>query len=298
MKKLSILLTAICLIVVLALTVSAANILGSQTKLTEAGTYDWDAAETPLIIYRGNSWTNNGVVWSYFADPEKPGARVSLAAGMPNWQSLNVCQFPTQPAEYLMDMTNGFKVTVEDVEWDANSNTAVAITVGNDHAEGGAKRTNLTTAGAWTLVVRKDGTAALYNNVSGNWYGGTATYFDGAALTAGATSFTYSMEKVEGGYSFYLNDKLLKTFNADNAAEWPADLKDSVTALGFNFLGMNGTLSANDGTMPGAVTYSVVAIDDMVKPEVPPLGDNVGAIVALAVVAGGAILAFSKKKAH
>lgn len=301
MKKLSIFLTAICLIVVLALTVSATNILGSQTKLQDDGvSYDWNAEETPIIIFRMSGWNANSVNWAYFGDPEKPGSQIKLAAGMPMWQSLNLVQFPTLNVEYLMDMTDGFEVTIEDIEWDTESNTAIAITIGND--VGANNRTNLTCAGAMTLVVRKDGTAALYNNKSGNWYGEAATYVDKAAITAGATSFTYSMEKVEGGYSFYVNDTLLYTFNADNAAEWPEDLANSVDALGFNFLGMNGTLSANDGNIPGSVVYSVVAVDDMVKPEggedVPPLGDNVGAIVALAVVAGGAILAFSKKKAH
>jgi|GEM_PF-1871511 len=268
MKKLSTLLIALCLIVTLAVSASAANILGVQGD-KGGGVIDWVPGQNSHILYRTNSWTNNAVSVSYFG-LDKPGARVGMPAGCPVWQSVNVHNFDALGTEVKFDLTNGFKVSVEDIVWDANTNAAIAITIGND------TRTNLTTDGGLTLVVRKDGTVALYNNKSGNWYGETATHFDAAALVAGATSFTYSMEKIEGGYKFYVNDTLLATFDAGNAAAWPADLTDSLTELGFNFLGMNGTLAENTaGTMPGPLTYSVVAIDDMSDPEPDPTPESV-----------------------
>ncbi len=300
MKKLSTLLIALCLIVTLAVSVSAVNILGSQGQVDEEKV-DWIKGENSLILFRTNSWTNNAVGVSYFG-LDNPGAKVELPTSCPTWQSVNVHNFDALGTEVLFDLTNGFKVSVEDIEWDANSNAVITITIGHDHEknsetgallQGNNGRTNLTCIGGLTLVVRKDGTAALYNAVSGNWYGETATHFDDEAIDAGATSFTYSMEKIEGGYKFYVDDTLLATFDASNAADWPADLTNHLTELGFNFLGMN-----NDGTaVAGPLTYSVVSIDDNSVAPVPPEGDHIGAVVLLAAVAGGAALAFTKKKA-
>jgi len=306
MKKLSTLLIALCLIVTLAVSASAVNILASQTKLNEeTNTYDWQSGENALIIHRIGNY-NQWQGWGYFGDPEKPGAYVEYAAGMPTYLSMCFLDFDAMSTEKLLDLTNGFELTIEDIEWDANTNAAVAITIGNDHEKdpttgeylsGNNKRTNLTCAGALTLVVRKDGTAALYHNKSGNWYGETATYADKAALVAGATSFTYSMEKIEGGYKFYVNDTLLATFDASNAAEWPTDLTQHVDELGFNFYAMNGTLADAGAGLPGPIKYSIVSLDDMSVAPVPPEGDHIGAVVLLAAVAGGAALAFTKKKA-
>ncbi len=171
------------------------------------------------------------------------------------------------------DAADGFEVKISDIQWDDNTNNAVAIVYGNGDTPYPTFIDGTTSN--FVLLVRKDGKIILWGDgyrqdqAFGLW---TGVYTSDKTLGKAVNEFTYKMvpNADNSVYSFYVDDILV--YEYDMAAQAAADENGAYASVlnnldkkcNFGFMVLDGTYNGENGfgSMPtGTFSYKVKEIN-------------------------------------
>ena len=224
MKKITAIFFALCLTVVMTVSASAALIpINSDTFAKNGG---------GLLSFRAEDQVIN---FSYTEGVQTVWAAIESGKAF--------------------DISNGFKITISDIKWDSEANTALTVIVSdrvNDRAW-------ITSKHGVSLTVEKDGTVKFWGIGESNYWGNSTNY-DEKVLEKNVKSFTYSLvpNTDKTAYVFYINDTAIATFDQGNKAGWPGMLQ-SLDAKYFGFGVLDGDKHDNLN-VPGSLNFRLSCI--------------------------------------